>query len=111
MVGDQVSGLTAREEVQKSEVVKTGVVEGRKVSDILLDTGCSQTLVRQELVPESKLKDGEAVAIRCAHGDTVLYPIAEVTMEVEGKPIKIEAAVSDTLPMSVLLGTDTPELR
>lgn len=80
------------------------------MSDILLDTGSSQTLVHQELVPESQFKDGEAVAIRCAHRDTVLYPLVEVTMEVEGKPIKVEAAISDTLPMSVLLGTDTPEL-
>jgi hypothetical protein len=31
-------------------------------------------------------------------------------MEVEGRKITVEAAVSDTLPMSVLLGTGTPEL-
>jgi predicted aspartyl protease len=88
-------------------VVKSGVVEGH---NILLDTGCSRTLVHQNLVPESKIQEGEAIAIRCAHGDTVLYPLAEISMEVEGQKITVEAAVSDTLPMSVLLGTDTPEL-
>ena len=36
----------------------------------------------------------------------MLYPIAEVLMEVAGHPITVEAAVSETL----LLGTDTPEL-
>ena len=56
-------------------------------------------------MPESKIQQGEAVAIRCAHGDTVLYPLAKISLEVA-----VEAAVSDTLPMTVLLGTDTPEL-
>ena len=90
--------------------LKAGVVEGRSVGDILLDTGCSRTLVHRELVPESKLKDGKAVAICCAHGDTVLYPRADIMLEVNDKQISVEAAVSDTLPYSVLLGTDTPEL-
>ena len=58
-------------------------------------------------MPGSRVQHGEAVIIRCAYGDTVLYPIAEVSMEVAGHP---EAAVSETLPVSVLLGTDTPEL-
>ena len=79
-------------------VEREGKVEGKAVSNILLDTGCSRTLVRGDLVPDDKVIDGEVVAIRCAHGDTVLYPLAEVT------------AVSNTLPMAVLLGTDTPEL-
>ena len=76
----------------------------------LLDTGCSRTLVHRDLVPESKIQQGEAVAIRCAHGDTVLYPLAKISLEVAGCPITAEAAVSDTLPVSLLLGTDTPEL-
>ena len=86
------------------------VVEGERVRDILLDTGCSRTLVNRDLVPESKIQQGEAVAIRCAHGDTVLYPLAKISLEVAGCPITVEAAVSDTLPVSILLGTDTPEL-
>ena len=87
-----------------------GSVEGQAVKSILLDTGCSKTLVRRDLVPEGRLVDGKAVTIRCAHGDTVLYPVANVTMEVEGIPLRVEAAVSDTLPVAVLLGTDVPEL-
>ena len=61
-------------------------------------------------VPEDNIKEGSAIAIRCAHGDTVLYPMADVMMEVDGKEMTVEAAVSDTLPMSALLGTDVPEL-
>ena len=75
-----------------------------------MDTGCSRTLVRRDLVSEESLLAGEAVAIRCAHGDTVLYPLAQVHMEVEGQAMEVTVAVADRLPMSVLLGTDTPLL-
>ena len=95
---------------QEQGVCRPGVVEGQYVDDILLDTGCSKTLVRKNLVPSEKLQEGDAVTIRCAHGDTVLYPIADVEMEVGGRRIQVEAAVSDTLPVSVLLGTDVAEL-
>ena len=88
-----------------------GKVEGREVTDILLDTGCSRTMVERALVPEEKILDGEAVTVRCAHGDTVLYPLAEVVLQVDGVDVKTIAAVSNTLPVSVLLGTDVPELN
>ena len=58
-----------------------------------------------------KKLEGKVVAIRCTHGDTVLYPMAQVHLEIHGHSIEVEAAVSDTLPMSVLLGTDVPQLQ
>ena len=61
-------------------------------------------------MPDSKILEGDAVAIRCAHGDTVLYPLAKIALEVEGQKMVVEAGVSNSLPMSVLLGTDNPEL-
>ena len=61
-------------------------------------------------MPKEKILKGEAVAIRCAHGDTALYPVAQVQAEVGGQVVEVEAAVSATLPMSMLLGTDVPEL-
>ena len=77
-----------------------GHTGGREsVKDILLDTGCSRILVHQSLVPESKLKEGNVVAIRCTHGNTVLYPLADMTMEVNGRQISVEAGVSETLPV------------
>ena len=84
------------------------MVEGSTVENILLDTGCSRTLVRSDLVRQEKIIEGEVVTICCAHGDTVLYPVASVELEVEGRHITVEAAVSDTLPMAVLLGRDVP---
>ena len=49
------------------------------------------------------------MAIKCAHGDIVLYPLAKVDMEVDGLQVHVEAAVSRRLPMAVLLGKDVPE--
>ena len=89
----------------------TGTVEQKRVGDILLDTGCSRTMVRRELVPNQRLLEGEAVAVRCAHGDTVLYPLANVHIQLGGVELTVKAAVAEKLPVSVLLGTDVPCLR
>ena len=102
--------VRAHPHIKKRQLQKTGMVEGQEVGDILLDTGCSRTLVRRDLVPREKILEGEVVAIRCAHGDTVLYPIAQVDVTVGGQCLEVEAAVSETLPMSVLLGTDVSQL-
>ena len=37
--------------------------------------------------------------------------LAEVEMKIHGQSIKVKAAVSDNLPMGVLLGTDVPKLN
>ena len=50
-----------------------GSVKGTLVECIVLDTGYSRTVVRSNLVSQDKVMEGEVTAIRCAHGDTVLY--------------------------------------
>ena len=64
----------------------SGIVEGTKVRHIMLDTGCTRTMVRGDLVSREKIHvlEGESAAVQCAHGDTVLYPLAQVCMEVDG---------------------------
>ena len=81
-----------------------------KRSDILLDTGCSRTMVRRNLVAMEKIIVGRVATITCAHGDTKLHPLALVEVELDGSHIQVEAALSEELPVSVLLGTDVPEL-
>ena len=87
------------------------LVEGQFVNDIVLDTGCSRTLVRSDLVEEKTHGLRKTVTVQCAHGDSVEYPVTTVKIfSVQGKVVMVEAAVSDKLPHSVLLGTDVPEL-
>ena len=93
-----------------STLKKSGMMEGKYVKDILLDTGCSMTLVHHKLVPEHKVLPGEVATIHCVHGCTALYPVADLKLEVGGVPVSVKAAVLKTLPVSVLLGTDVPEL-
>ena len=50
----------------------SGVVEGKAVEDIMLDTGCSRTMVRGDLVPGEKLLEGRCAVVRCAHDGTDL---------------------------------------
>ena len=85
-------------------VKRAGAVEGNSMENILLDTGCSRSLVRQELVPREKLLEGGAIV----HGDTGFYPSAQVEVAA-GQSLEMTAAVSETLPMDVLLGTEVPE--
>ena len=50
------------------------------------------------------------MVVRCVHGDAAVYPLCKVRIELEGHSIQVVAAVSETLPTSVLLGTDAREL-
>lgn len=61
------------------EVFRKGLVEG-KLAEVLLNTGSARTLVRRELAPESKVMGDQAVVVRCAYGESVQYPLADVTV-------------------------------
>ena len=61
----------------EQKVFRQDIIEGKMVK-VFLDTGCSRMMVRRNLVLEHKLIEGKGVAIRCAHGDTTCYPLAEV---------------------------------
>ena len=93
-----------------SSVCWSGQIDDITVNNIVLDTGCSRTMVRENLVHEGQYLEGDVITIRCAHGDTVLYPVTKLEMVVDELLLSVEAAVSKTLPVSVLLGTDVPEL-
>ena len=52
-------------------------MEGQATDDILLDTGCSRTMVCTDLMLPSSVS-GALVLIRCAHGEAVSYPYPEM---------------------------------
>ena len=54
--------------------------------------------------------EGESTVIQCAHGDATVYLLATIELDILGKPVLVDAAVSDTLPQSALVGTDVPGL-
>ena len=86
-------------------------MEGQFVEDIVLDTGCSRTLVRGDLVSKEDLILGRVITVQCVHGDVVMYPVVSVEIEILGNTFTVEARVSDRLSQSVLLGTDVSGLK
>ena len=82
---------------------------GVPVSCIYLDTGCSQTLVRRELISKGDIL-AASLELKCVHGDVARYHLVLVKVVVEGRRLKIKAGVAGKLLVDVLLGTDVPEL-
>ena len=102
----------SREELKATPpILINGEVNGTKVRDILVDTGMNTTIVSKSLGSEEEVMGEEAhVSIQCVHGDIVKYPLARVMVRLAGKSYSIVAAVSESLPVSVLLGRDVPVL-
>lgn len=69
----------------------------------------SRTLVRKESLPRYVIVWGGLVDIVCIHNDKVEYPLAEVTIQVEGQPYVPSVGVFQ-LPYQVVLGCDLPVL-
>ncbi|XP_064386057.1 uncharacterized protein LOC135334709 [Halichondria panicea] len=93
------SELTQHTMEPKPGIFQAGTIEGHAVTDVCLDTGCTRTMVREDLVPVEKLIEGDSIAICCAHRDTVVYPLARIQVEVNRTTHEVEAAVSKTLPL------------
>ena len=88
-------------------LARAGAVEETPVEGVVLDTGAAKTMIHRDLVPVEKVSR-ETVDILCAHGDVVSYPLAEVSMKVGDQPFTVQAAVSDQLPVPVLVGREVP---
>lgn len=86
-------------------------MNGTDVDDIFVDTGCTKTLVHPSLVPSSSFIPGENVNVRCTHGDVASYPLANAEIIVDDVPLALRVGVIESLPHSVLLGTDVPRTQ
>ena len=86
--------------------LRTGTINGIVANRIQIDTGSSMTSVHRRFVPDAALLD-RTVVMHSTNG-THRYPVAVVTICIDGQEYHQEAAVSDRLPEDALLGTDTP---
>ena len=94
---------------RRDAVYRSGFINDKAVDDILLDTGCAQMLVHRKFVPPGR-ESGDGIIVRCAHRDEVSYPTAEVNIVINEEVFVVVAGVSESLPVSVLLGRDVPQL-
>ena len=60
-------------------VLRSGVVEGDEVQDIVLDTRCARTMIRRDLIPTTKILD-DVVMVQCTHGDMMAYQLAVIEL-------------------------------
>ncbi|KAL6485144.1 hypothetical protein MHYP_G00071890 [Metynnis hypsauchen] len=73
----------------------------------LIDTGSTQTLVRESLIPREEWREAR-VKVSCVHGDERSYPTAEIYLTVDGQTFLVTVAVVDQLPYPIVLGQDIP---
>ena len=82
-----------------SSLCRSGQIGDITVYNIVLDTGCSRTMVREDLVLEGQYMQSPSNVLMLRN--TALYPVAKVELKVDGLPLRVEAAVSQTLPSFV----------
>lgn len=78
------------------------------ICQALVDTGCTQNLVHQNLVRPGALLEAEWVKVKCVHGDIHKYPIVQLLLKLKAKTHKIKAAVSLNMSHPLILGTNWP---
>ena len=81
-----------------------------KPAELLVDSGASCTLVCQDLAEDEKMNRKDKLHIRYAHGDSVVYPTANIEININNQIYNVHTGVSSTLPRPVLLGQDIGNL-
>ncbi len=92
-----------------TEILTQVLVNGQSAK-ALVDTGSTQTLVHDSLVPEDEYMTQNFSKVCCVHGEIREYPTAEIYLTVQGQTYLLHVAVSSHLPYEVVLGQDLPIL-
>ncbi|XP_060782398.1 uncharacterized protein LOC132889677 [Neoarius graeffei] len=74
----------------------------------LVDSGCNQTSIHQNLVQDEALGGAQLVKVLCVHRDVHNYPLVSVHIFFQGEKFIVKAAVNPRLTHSIILGTDWP---
>ena len=99
-------GVSRKYRIKRERIyIYQGLVEGNSAK-LLVDSGASFTLVHQTLVAPKKINTDDQLQIKCAHGDFVVYPTANIEINIDGKLYHVRPGVSPSLPRPVVLGRD-----
>ena len=90
--------------------LKWGKVEGVS-TQMLVDSGCSHTMVSANSIDPDRVNNRDTVPVLCIHGDTVEYPTAVVNLSMGGYTGRASVAVAPSLPVPVLLGRDLYDIN
>ena len=89
--------------------LRRGTLDGRPVQ-MLIDTGCTKTMVSADYLHPNCLNHDNTEKILCVHGDEVRYPTAEVKLKLGRWSRTARVVVAPGIPVPVLLGTDIYDL-
>ena len=90
-------------------VVIRDKIAGNDVHRILVNTGASKTVIRKQWVPDAAMT-GKRLRFAALSEPLQVLPLAVVTLEIDGRKLELEVAVSDNLRYDALLGRDVPFL-
>ena len=80
-------------------------IQGR-VRQAVVDSGCQQTVIHQDLVRPGALVEAARVRIKSVHGDIHEYPVVPVEIWFKGKKYSTKVAGSSHLTHPLILGTN-----
>ncbi|XP_061766956.1 uncharacterized protein LOC133559319 isoform X1 [Nerophis ophidion] len=72
----------------------------------MVDSGCEQSMIHQNLVRPGVLSKVTRVRVKCVHGDIHTYPVVPVEIFFRGEKHNVKAAVSSRLAHPLILGTN-----
>ena len=89
--------------------LRRGMLNGKPVQ-MLIDTGCTKTMISANYLPTDCLDHFNKERILCVLGDEVCYPTAEMRLMLGRWSQKAKVVVAPGILVPVLLGTDIYDL-
>ncbi|XP_074843086.1 uncharacterized protein LOC142009235 [Carettochelys insculpta] len=91
----------------QAATITVPILVGTEATVALVDSGCSQTLVRQRAGLEADPALG-TIRLQCIHGDVRPYPSARVPLTVAGVTHHLVVGLAPRLVYPVVIGRDWP---
>lgn len=82
----------------------------RKPIQAMLDIGCSQTLIRVDLVPQENIQWSKLVQLRCIHRGVDQYERGFLQLKVANHEGCMQVGVATDLNYEMIIGRDWPPL-
>ena len=106
-----ISDYTRNEPLSSTCVVQ-GTVAGKKIKNILVDSGAEISVASEEIVPSSAKTKGQTM-VAGATGAPVKCKLVDLPISIKGRNFQLQVAVlpQGSLSYPLLLGRDTPGLK
>ncbi|KYO40987.1 hypothetical protein Y1Q_0013733 [Alligator mississippiensis] len=94
---------------QNKSIVEVKV--GDTIIPMVVDTGCSQSMIWADLMPTQLGSPKTPVSMVCIHGDSYTYECRRLWLSLMGRTEEIAVRLAETLPCPMLLEVNWPHLK